>query len=293
MSENEKRSIKKVKPSSILDDVVGSEEVEQLSLRDFIPDVSYQKVKLLSGQSISIRPWKMRELKDFLFALETQPGDQKSTIDQCIKLAKSCVDPEDHVVFNKLVKNDLLHLISHQRRISKGKVIDINFRCVNPKCPDFIHYDENMQKKTGKIGEANTLQEDKIDLDENFILSPFKNEPIKVGEFTFHTQELPYSRHRHLEDKYLDEKTPSVNKFTFSFIKDSIVAIEHNGAPIGFNPGILENFLDSMSNNDYELLSNSIIENLSTFSVEKTAKCAFCGDVTPILFDDLFSVLVF
>lgn len=280
---------KPVKKSLRVDKEV--EENKPLSLADYISEESFQRVKLLSGQSISIKPWKMKEEKDFLFAVETQ--SQESNIEECIKLSKRCVDPKDHKVFDQLAKNDILHLLSQQRKLSKGKVVDITFRCVNPKCQDFITYPPEQQEATGRLGIANTLQEDKVNLDDNLKITAQKDEPIQVNQFTFHTRELPFSMHKALEDKYFGGEVPELNRFTYDFVRYSIIKIEIEGNEVVFDIDVLTEFLDQLSKDEYDDLANAVYENASEFSIEKEVTCSFCGNTVPIVYEELFSMLVF
>ncbi len=269
------------------------EEKGPLRLEDFLVKDSYQRVKLLSGQTISVKPWRLKEEKDFLFAIETKPDDEELLIDECLNLSKRCVDPNDRTLFNTLTKNEILHTLMHQRKLARGRVIDITFRCINEKCKDWVSYNETEQKQYGRIGVANTVQEDKISVDDHIKIEPQKEEPIEIGKFTFHTKELPYTAYRRLERKYLKNEQLGLNKFTYSLVKDSIHRIEVDGNPIVFNPSILESFVDQMTKEAYDLLAGRVYDNMSVFEVEKNVKCRFCGNEVPIVYDEMFDILVF
>ena len=103
-------------------------------------EVSFQKLKLLSGQSIGIRKWLMKEEKEFLFAIETQMDNNDLLIDECLSLSRKCVD--DVALFDTLSKNDLAYAISKQRALSKGEEITFIYKCSNPKCETFTESDE-------------------------------------------------------------------------------------------------------------------------------------------------------
>lgn len=272
------------------------EEKKPLDLATYLVQDSYQRIKLMSGKSLSIKPWRMKEEKDFLFIVETKPDDEELLIEECLNLSKRCVDPKDHVIFNTLTKTDLLHLISQQRKLSRGRIIDLTFRCINPECSDWVPYNEAQQKKTGRLGMANTLQEDKVNIDEHIKITEFKNEPVIIGRFTFYLQELPYHIYHNLELKHLKNKSEEeqgLNKFTYNLVKKSVHRIEVDGNPVVFNPDVLEKFLDQLSRDEYDKLANKVYDNASGFEVVKNVKCAFCGNEVPIVYNELFDILVF
>ena len=113
---------------------------EKTGIMKHIQEDSFQKLKLLSGKSIGIRGWKMKEEKDFLFSVEANPDDKTFLINECVRLGRNCVDNQE--TYDSLSRNDILFILTSLRKISKGGTVDFTFRCVSPKCPSYEKYDK-------------------------------------------------------------------------------------------------------------------------------------------------------
>lgn len=252
-----------------------------------IPEVSYQKLKLLSGQSIGIRKWLMKEEKEFLFAIETQMNNKDLLIDECLKLSKKCSD--DDALFETLSKNDLVFMLSKQRALSKGEKIDFTFKCNNTECSDY-----NAELKSGRSD-----NEAVVDLKKNIKTEPFDFTPIEINEYKFHLKDIPYPRVRLMEKDYLsNEDEPELFKLNHAVVLNSIKSVdigegEDEKHHDNFSLEQLDELLDTLIHDDYTELSNSIGKKISSFTIDKKVTCPICNHSSEVAYEELFSLMVF
>lgn len=267
-------------------------------------DDMYQKTTLLSGQSIGIKPWKVKQEKHLLFALETNDEDQLFVTEQCIALGRKCVD--DVGLYDSLSRNTLLGLITNIRKLSKGEIIEINYRCNNEKCSSFQLFDEATQKKTGMTGQSVIPLTGQIDLNEDIHSENFNQEPVKFGNMLIHFKECSYTKQKELEAEYIhakDEKgklkKAQLNKFNYELILASVNKVEFTKSGEeskvfkDFDEGELESLLDNLLSTEYDVLIKEFTERVSEFKLEKKVKCPSCNNETTISYDNIFSLLVF
>lgn len=259
-------------------------------LNSFIDKPSYNKIKLLSGKSIGIRPWVMKEEKDFLFAIETKLDDKDLLIEQALKLAKKCVDKPG--LFDTLSKNDCIFILAQLRKISKGQEIEIDYRCNNTKCPTFVPFDEKRQEETGLEGQGNIPLQGAINLDSEVKTKLFNSKPFVIGNYKIYLKEVPFSKQTELENKHLTNL--NLNAFNWFFVLNSIAAIEKDDKKIDdFTWKELVAFADSFSSTEFKELSEKIGDHLSEFEIEKKVSCPSCKNEMTILYEEIFSLLVF
>lgn len=282
-----------------------TEKQEAPTLSSFITDENFQKINLLSGKEIGIRGWKMKEEKDFLFVVETQMDNKNLLIDECLKLARRCVD--DLKLFDNLSRNDLVFLLSQLRKISKGAEIDFAFRCVNNKCPDWVEFNEEEKEKSGLEGRGETPYDEIINLETHLTTKEFDSKPIKIGNFKFYPKEIPFHIQRKLESDFLEKKeekgkegeekkTPAIqlNKFNYNFVLNSINIIEiENNQIEEFSNEELMKFIDNLSPNDFLKLSDKLGDRIGEFSINKKAVCPSCKNESDIIYEEMFSLMVF
>lgn len=264
-------------------------------LTKHIQEESFQKLKLLSGKSIGIKAWKMKEEKDFLFSIEANPDDKTFLINECVRLGRNCVDNQE--LFDTLSRNDILYVLTNLRKISKGGTIDFSYRCNNPECSTYEKFNKEKQKETGMPGAGNIAFEAKLDLDTDLVTEPFKDEPFKLGKYTFHVREMPFSEQMELEMKYFsDEKNSSIRKFQHYFMLNSIKKIEIEGDDEVYEPPDIEDLdalIDSFSPVDSTKMDDEIIDRRSSFKIEKKITCPQCQHETSVIYQELFSIMVF
>ncbi len=261
-------------------------------LGKYIQKPTFIKVKLLDGTAVNVRKWVMNEEKDFLFAIETRGReDNDIMIEESINLARRCV--EKPAVIDKLSKNNLLYLLSEMRKLSKGDQISFQYRCVNEKCPDWIEYPPERVEKEGVKGGGNTLLDGRIDLDTDLTTKAFVDKPIKIRDFKFHIKEVPYIIQKEMDSKYLSKL--QLNEWNYEYVLASIKAIEpeKDKKITKFTRDELIGFLGQLTSDEFKTLSDSIGENISEFAIKKKVKCPMCDNETDIVYEELFSLMVF
>lgn len=240
---------------------------------------SYQKVKLLNGKSIQIKPWNVGQENKALFAIDMDPDNRENIVTQCINLIRQCVDkPEE---FDKLSRNALLDLTAKIRKLSKGTNIDVAFECENPKCP----------MNSGKMDRIPI--EDTINIDECIKATAFDETLINIDKFGFKLNEVSFETQKKLELECLDKKI-EIRKFNHELLKQSIVEIVIVDKEItDFDHNEIETLLNLLSTKDYQLLMKKFVKAMSTFKIEKKVKCPHCDDENDLSYDNIYSLLVF
>lgn len=264
-------------------------------LTKHIQEESFQKLKLLSGKSIGIRGWKMKEEKDFLFSIEANPDDKAFLIKECVRLGRNCVDNQE--LFDTLSRNDILFVLTNLRKLSKGGTIDFTYRCVNPKCPTYDEHNEQQRKDTGMSGMGRIPYEAKLDLEKDLITRPFDPSPFKIDKYTFHVKELTFTHQMEMEKEYFsDEAQSNIRKFQHYFMLESIKKLEVEGDDEVYEPPNiqeLDDLIDTFSPGKAEEMGDKIVEKRSSFTIEKTVICPQCQFETEVLYEELFSIMVF
>lgn len=264
------------------------------NLTKHIKEQNFQKLKLLSGKSIGIKGWRMREEKDFLFATESKPDDRQFLINECIKLSKKCVD--DKELYDTLTRNDLLWILERQRKLSKGTKIEFQFRCVNEKCETYELYNKEVQKETGIKGAGKVPYDAELDLDKDIATRPFNADPIVIGKYTFTIKEVSFLGQRILEDQFIKDKDVKLNQFQYHLIRNSIDTIKIEGQEEVFeniDPAELTEIFDDLKPDEYEKLTEETIARKSNFEITKKVKCPKCENETDVMYDELFSIMIF
>lgn len=265
------------------------------ALNKYITKPDFIKIKLLDGQSIGIRKWLMGEEKEFLFAIESRGSDDsKVMIEESLNLARKCVDKPDKL--EKLSKHNLIYLLSELRKLSKGQLIDFTFYCMNDECDDFVKFSPEMAEKEGIKGQGRTAFEAKIDIgsDKDVTIKRFDAEYIKIDDFKFFIQEVPYSIQSVLDEKYLPDLR--LNEWNYNFVIESIKSIEPKGEKkiVTFTREDLIKFVDNQLDAElFKKLSDSIGDKLSDFSIKKEVTCPMCKTSSEVVYNEIFSLMVF
>lgn len=267
-------------------------------LTKHIQEQNFQKIKLLSGRSIGIRGWLMKEEKEFLFAVETKQKDKELVINECLKLAKKCVDNQE--LFDTLSRNDLLFILAQLRKLSKGSEVDMSFFCASPKCPDWMEFTEKEQKETGRRGRGRIPHEDIIDIEKDAEIQYADfSKPIELKLntkiFKFFLKEIPFNKQFDLEKEFLNDKENiRLNEFNWNFVMNMIdkVQIGEEVHSESTDEQKLE-LLELISPKEFKKMNDKIIEMSSRFLINKTVKCPKCEYETEIIYDELFSLMIF
>jgi len=273
-----------------------TENNEQNLLKYIQTEDVFQKVKLLNGQSIGIIPWKVKQENQLLFSIETNGDDKSYIVDQCIILARKCVDNVE--LFDTLSRNVLLDLITKIRKFSKGETIEITYKCNNPECSTFHKYSPEVAKLKGKLGESTMELDGMIDLNEDISTKMFDDSPLDLPKFVFHFKEAPYLVQKELEEKLLYGEKIKINEFNYKLLLASVSKIEikkadNNEVISEFSKDELSAFIDNLSSTDYKKLLGGFVDKISTFELKKEVSCPSCNQSQEIMYDNIFSLLVF
>jgi len=270
-------------------------EIIQDDILQYIKEDSFQKIKLLSGKSIGIRKWVMREEKDFLFAIETQVENRDLLIEKALELSKKCVD--DGKLFDGLSRNDLVYLISKQRALSKGEEISFSFHCNNEKCSDFKEFTFEQQRSTGMKGQGVTALEDIVNIKDDVKTKEFDFTPIEIGNFKFFMKEVAFSEQRKLEKKFIEDvEEAQLYNLNWDFVIKSVDKIELIKEEKTFDKideKTANTICETLSDPEFTKLSQETGKKMSSFNIEKTTQCPICESESPVVYDELFSLLVF
>jgi len=262
-------------------------------LSTYKPKRNFQKIKLLSGKSMGITHWLVKEEKELSFNVEMQPDNKELLIDESLNLIKNCIDKKQ--IFDKLSKNDILYILVQLRKISNSKSVEFQYTCQNTKCPSFITFSPEKQEATGQKGQGTEVVRDEVDLEKDINSKPFKNDNIAIGSFVFTPKELPYKIQRELEKQYITEDLLQLNKFNFNVILNSIAAVTIGDDKMSdFSKGELSDFLENnLKIEQFEQLSDNLNDQMSSFKIEKKVQCPACSNETEIVYDELFSLFLF
>ncbi len=261
-------------------------------LGKYIAKPNYVKIKLLDETSANIRKWVMEEEKDFLFAVETRGRENDEiTIEESLNLAKRCVETPE--IVDKLSKNNLLFLLSELRKLSKGSNINFQYRCVNDKCPDWDEFTPEVAEREGMKGRGNTLLDGIVDLGKDLTTKSFNNKPIKIGSFLFHIKDVPYLIQRKMDKEYLPELR--LNQWNYDYVLASIDKIEPEPEKIisEFTREELIEFMGQLSSDEFKKLSDTIGDQMCEFKINKKVKCPICENESDVVYDEMFSLMVF
>jgi len=229
-------------------------------------ETAFIKIELPSGKSIGIKPWRVKQEKDLLFAVEGS-GDHDAVRDEIIKFIGRCVD--DKQTFAELSNVDLLRIIMELRKLSKGDAIEFEYTC--PHC------------------EMKNPTEVKVSKSMKFKIFDFT--PIKVNEdLQVFLKDVDYST----MIKIMTDAGDSLSKFNFNYLLESIQSLTIKGMSYpNFTREDLIEFLDDLESNELEFILKELNERASTISLDKKFKCIKCKKEVSVDFGDLYSFLAF
>lgn len=232
-------------------------------------DVPTYDIKLPSnGQTITVRPFLVKEEKLLLMAVKSDDAQEiiratKQVINNCI------VSPEINI--DTLPFFDIDYMFIALRAKSIGESIDVNFLCQN---------DVNGNRCGGKfvvpidISNVEVENNDKSQLDIKF-----------HDDLIFKMKYPSYSIMKQIDEKagQLDSKIQIImacvdkifNKGQYYTNKD-------------FTPGELQNFIESLTHQQFELLEK-FIGNFPSFRAVGNGKCLKCGKDHSVRYKDFIN----
>lgn len=230
-----------------------------------INEDSFKSITLLSGKKIGIKPWRTKQEKELLFAIE----DNKNIMEnrkEIVNLMLKCIDNID--TFKTLSNADYIYLLAQLRKISKGAKIEYVYKCTNPKC--------------------NFELSDDINLDQHLVTTPFAGGVCKINDkITFNTKEVPFLVLDQMKEKYT-----KVSEYNFNFIIESIDVIGVDGEMYSeFSRDELVDFVDELASDDFNKLSEFVLSSPAKIKLEKKLTCGRCDTEMDVQFGDLYNFL--
>jgi hypothetical protein len=220
----------------------------------------FTKVRLPSGKTIGVHPWKVREEKELLFAIEAADGLHLE--DDIIRFYQNCVD--DVGTFDGLSTTDMLRVAVEARKLSKGASIEYEYPC--PECTGLMLTDE-------------------VSLVKDIKVKDFDQSPTKVGDLTFTFKEVPHSLMTRLQKEF--EVLPK--KYAYNLFLNSIDTVTHKEEVFTtFTVPELEEFIDGLDPDTFEEVGRSMLEKSASVQLEKKITCKKCGTEISVQFGNLF-----
>jgi len=233
-----------------------------------INETSYTKIKLPSGKEIGIKPWRVKEEKELLYATDSASEENAvNTQREIIKFIGRCTD--DPTVFNSVSNADLLFTLMELRKLSKGSAIEYTYKC--PHC-----------------GAKN---EDEVSLRENTVVKPFSYDAIKLeGNIVITLKDVSYS----VMDTLFSSSDHNLQKYNHDYLINSIDTVSVDGTLYTeFDLKDAEGFIDQLSSNQYDILRTGLENAISSVTLEKTFPCIRCSKDIEVNFGNLYDFFAF
>ena len=233
-----------------------------MELPSLSEESSYTKIELPSGKKIGIRPWKVKEERSLLFAIDGQK-DLTAARFEVVKMMRKCVDNVG--LFDNMSRTDFVWIVTELRKLSKGSKIEFNVLCENPKCKFQLSSD--------------------VSVPTDLVVTKFTGGVHKINDLlTFSTKEVSFVDEESLKTSY--DKTTEYN---YNYVLKSIDTFSYKGEVFTeFTEAELSLAIDSMNSNDFDSLSEFILNSVSEVKLSHEVVCKRCSTVTNPDFGDLF-----
>lgn len=239
-----------------------------MALPEINETISFTQTDLPSGKKIGIKPWKMKEEKELLYALEGI-DNQLDGKREIVKLIRKCVD--NQVLFDKLSNTDYIYLVAKTRKLSKGTSIEFVCKC----------------QKEGCI--MDQLSSD-VSVDTDLKVKPFDSSIITVNDdLKISIKEVSFTEYDIINQQFSKQVERN-----FNYVVKSIETIVYKGEVYEeIAEDEIVKFLDSLPPNDFNYLAKQIEVVGAEIKLEKTVVCGRCKNENVIDFGDLYYFLVF
>lgn len=230
-------------------------------------NVSYTQVELPSGKKIGIKPWRVKEERELLFAVEGQENED-DVRKEIVKLISKCCDNQD--MFNSLSNVDYVFMLAQLRKLSKGTKIEYTLKCTNPSCKFELS--------------------DDIDLDSDLQVKKYKQTTVKINDtLSIALKEVSFKEFDGLKQKYT-----KLTEYNYHFILKSIdTIIVGEQIYSEFTKDELATFIDELKPPELKILSDAIDDSIAEIELKKELTCKRCGTKNDVNFGDLYYFLGF
>lgn len=226
---------------------------------------SYTQEILLSGKKIGFRPWRVKEERELLYAIEGMEN-QNDSRKEIIKFIRKCVDNQSS--FDSLSPTDQVYLLLKMRRMSKGSNIEFKYKC----------------------DECSFELISEVSVNDNIITKPFDSTVVKLSkDLSITLKEVPFI----IVDQ-IREICTKQEEYRFEYLLHSIDSIAHNKIVYeDFTIDELRDYIDCLTSLDWALLKKKLSESSAEIKLEKELKCLRCGNINHVRFGDLYHFLAF
>lgn len=229
-----------------------------MSLPKLNEGIDFKKIKLINGKEVGIKPWRVREEKELMFATDGIK-DKNLITKEILKLINKCTDNFTDV--SALSESAISQISIELRKISKGETVEFGYTCAKCKA-------------------ANTGS---VDLNKDIVLKKFDDSPIKIENLSFKLKEIPYETLIALREKYT--KTTELNYHILVNSLDCISTESESYA--NFTIEEAYEFIDDLKVDIFNELMGEMISKMSAFVILKKSKCISCKTESSILFDNV------
>lgn len=232
-----------------------------------INETSFTKAPLPSGKTIGIRPWRVKEEKELLYATDSStPEAATDTQKEILKFISKCVDSED--TFKTLSNADLLFIAAELRKLSKGSKIDYSYNC--PHCK--------------------TRNEDQVCLNSDLVVSKFNYDAVEIDNMVITFKDVPYIE----MDALFDSTNNNMTMYNDLYLVHSIDTITIDGKLFSnFSIEELIEFIGNFKSNQYDILKAKLEESLSEVKLVRVFPCMRCSHDIDVYFGNLYDFFVF
>lgn len=227
-------------------------------------EITYKET-LPSGKKVEYRPWRVKDEKELMFAIEGVE-DRDKILPYVIELLDNCLNEID---IQTLSSVDILAFAIEVYKRAKGEEVEIFYRC--PHC----------DKRPSDPFIMN--------LNESVTIKPFNESEFEIGDYLFKFKELPYKQQVAIAEKYKD----SVQKYRFFQMITSLESVILDGETYNhFTEKEAEDFFDDMEIKEFEELVDKFEEIYSDLIISGTTKCILCGGDVRVYIKDIVDFFV-
>lgn len=227
-------------------------------------DVTYE-FELPSEKSVRYRPWRVKDEKDLLFAIEGLENKDEQ-LKHILSLLDSCLFDME---IESLSPTDILALAVEIHKKAKGEEVEVFFTC--PHCGN---------KNSDPLI---------INLNTDMTVKKFDDEIVEIADYVFNFKEISFKENSALAKKYKD----SIRKYRFFHMVASLESVIDDGETFNhFTEKEAEDFFDDMDIQDFEKLVEDFNNKIADATISKSTKCLGCEGTVRVFVNDLTDFFV-
>jgi DNA-directed RNA polymerase subunit RPC12/RpoP len=235
-------------------------------LPSIFDEVSHTKITLPSGKKIGVKPWRVKEEKELLFATEgiESQSDIKKEI---VKFLGKCVDNTS--MYSELSEFDIIKIALEARKLSKSDTIEYNYKCT----------------------ECGLVLEDKLQISKNAEIKSFDSTPYKVNDNCTVTFREPSFD---AVEKIIEEADGLLTKYNYLYLIASLESATIRGETFTeFSKEDAIDFFDTFDSETFDAIVTALENKASSVKLKKKLKCIKCKKEIDVNFGDMLDFLAF